>query len=1259
MLRKILLTLGIAIVTSGFAYSQDGTIKGKVLGKDGKTPLEEAAVRLMQEGSLVLGTVTDAKGEFSLTPVPSGRFELIVSYPGLPSDTSFVSIHGSATRIVDTIVLGRTTLKTIKVKDKKEIIDITNPTKIDVLDRKDLQEVPTNSISGVLSRLSGVSVNSDGSISVRASRQSATYYVDGVPTRAVPYSAIETMSLISGAMPAEYGDGNAVVEIETRGPSQKVSNYLILSTYVDGHVYGGVETNTTGPIIKKKDKNGNDRNFFMGYMIGLSAAYNKGAFVKKGHYYATKETIDFLKDNPYRATMGNSSSIVARNVDYVTKYEEGNILSLSKKKSLQQQNAWSTSISIRPKIDMRASKNIDLSLGGYFAYGAGKNFNFANMLFNSENNGVSNSMSWEVNARFTHRLITEKATGEGKSKSQKIRNAYYRLIGYYMRGTGNAYSDIHKDNLFNYGYIGRFEHTLERSYEPVEKFTYKDEDYYDVLVQRGVPSPVAVNFTPFDLNPAIAKYTESAYERYSGVFQTDEDIRRYKGLLNGEAPESIYNMFNAPGILYNGVSKSLSEKMGGRAFISFEIRDHAIRIGFEYEQNVSKYHSVAPRGLWTRMWELANSHIRETDTIPIFVKELDIFGDSVFNNHINYNTYVDVAKQSYFDKSIRNKLGVSDTTWIDIHSFAPSDKFNDGTSFSLDMFSADELFREGWNSLINYYGYDYLGKKTINRATTMSDMKNWFDESNPDNKRDYKIGAMKPMKMSAYIQDKFTIRSLYLNLGLRLDIFNANQPYVKDMFLYRDAYTVKEAQASGRLSNESFIPDFMKNSDDYYVYVREHDQDASGLIVTAFRSGKTWYDKNGNEVIDPDRIVKDESVTQLLPFLKEEPGKSDISKVNYKAFAAYTPTFSNGGITLSPRIAFSFIVGENSVFSASYNVITSWSGVTQSFSPLTYLFFERFVAHNDVFPNPGLRPEKEINYEIVFKQKISRNLGMEFSAYYIERRDQVVAYQYGQAYPTTYISYTNMDFGTTQGFVFTLNMRADKRTTFSTNYTLQFVKGTGSTENSTINLIRSGAPNLRTLTNLNDDQRHKLNLTLHYGFENNDGPKLQMANKKTNRVKEIRWLQNTSADLTLSAGSGFPYTRSSVPFSSILDVGSRVVEGAINGSRMPWVLTGDLAIRKAFLLSLKKGDDGKTEKTGTLQLGLIISNVLGYKNQTSVYAYSGNRLDDGFLTAKEYQQYIAERENVASFIDYYRIRMEGLNPYGGPRTFSLQMIFDF
>ena len=1258
MLRKTLFIVGIAIVTCGHVYAQNGTIKGRVVEDDGKTPIEFATVRLMQEGDMILGTVTDDKGNYSLTPVPSGKYNVLVSYVGYPDVTlEGVEIKGSQTKVLDDIKMsskaGGKEIEGVVIRIQREVFD-NEATKKEGMDNKELQDLASKDINSALAMMSGVTRSQDGSLSIRANRGGTTYYVDGIPTSSVPSSMIGSFSLISGSIPAEYGDANAVIEIETKGPSSKISGDIMARTYVDGHDYAAIDASLTGPIVKPRGKDG--KKFSMGYALGLSAKYSKGPVLWKGYYRASQETIDYLKKNPFRASEG-ASDIVISNLEYVTKYQEGNILSLEEKRARQMRDAWTTSVNIRPKIDIRTPANMDFSIGGRFSYNLGKDYNTTeasrNMLFNSENNRMEESMGWEVNVRFTHRL----GGSNNKEKSNKsiIKNAYYRLTGYYINSSSKTYSHIHKDNIFDYGYVGKFEHTKIPFYEEKGKVTDSNGVVWDIKRMISIQN-ISVDFTPSDLNPTLAQYTNLAYERFyegnSFFVRNDEDIQRYNGLLNGRRPELVYGLYSAPGLPHSGIGKSVTETIGGKALVVFEIKDHAFRLGFNYDQTTYRSYSISAAPLWTLMRQLTNRHIMELDFgNPIF--RYDEFGNAT---HVDYERLVDKSAQTEFDKKIREQMKKGAKDWIDVDVYDPSD-------FSLDWFSPEELFNGGGdNSYIAYYGFDYTGKNKNNRAITMANIKNWFNDNvNSGNaKRNLdEIGATKPVKMAAFIEDKFTIKTLYVQLGLRLDIFNSNQPYVKDMFLYRDAYTVKGA--GSKLPNDA-VPDFMKNSDEYYVYVK--DPTAPTVEITAFRKGTTWYDKKGNEVSDPTTIINDLGETQLVPYLIDPPANTTVRKqVDYKAFATYTPTFANGGVTLSPRIAFSFSVGENSVFSASYNVVTNWSSNIQRFNPVTYLYFEKLAQTSGTSPlsNPGLKPERSVNYEIGFKQLINKQLGlaMEFSAYYSEKRDQVVAYQYSQAYPSTYISYMNMDFGTVQGFVLALNMRNNNRVSFRANYTLQFAKGTGSDPNSTLSMLRSGSPNLRTLTALDNDQRHNLSMVVTYGFGHGEGPVTQRQTKK-GKVKETKWLQNAGITLEVVAGSGMPYTRSSVAYSQVLSgLGTRVVEGGINGSHMPWVLDGNLTIRKGFVVGLKKDAGGTISKSGRLMFALAIHNIIGYKNERFVYSYTGSRLDDGFLTSKDYQQYINERENVASFIDYYTIRMEGLNPYGSPRTFELQVSFAF
>ena len=118
-----------------------------------------------------------------------------------------------------------------------------------------------------------------------------------------------------------------------------------------------------------------------------------------------------------------------------------------------------------------------------------------------------------------------------------------------------------------------------------------------------------------------------------------------------------------------------------------------------------------------------------------------------------------------------------------------------------------------------------------------------------------------------------------------------------------------------------------------------------------------------------------------------------------------------------------------------------------------------------------------------------------------------------RAYPSTYYSFDNIDFGTVQGFTLGYNLRADKNITLRANYTLQFAKGTGSSAGSNLAIIASGQPNLRTLTNLSFDQRHRFNVSLDYRFgmgSEYNGPTWKRQSKKDeSRMVETRLLENT------------------------------------------------------------------------------------------------------------------------------------------------------
>ena len=1218
MYKKIYI-LGLILLMTGYTFAQS-TLKGKVTDEKGEEVMY-ATIKLMQSDAMIVATQTDEDGNYTLKPIPPGKYDLEVSYAGCATvRIKDLEFSRSTVQYQNAKIDCGTLLDEIVITSEKAIFEIDQTEKSQSMGAEEMKQMSGHSIDNALNTMSGLTTNSSGETSVRGNRTGQlVYMVDGSRASSQPaLSGVANVNMITGGIPAKYGDGAGFVEIETKSAARQLRGSVDLYDRINGYYYGGLQFDLSGPILKGPKKNGEKRKITSaGFVLSGSASYNPGNnYYRGGSYRAPQSLIDELIANPLRI---EDDGTTYQNTLYITKDQ------WEKKKRID--NAQSCGGSVMAKLDFR-TKYVDVIARGEFSFSNGQSWSFANSLYNSVNNGFSESWSSGGMVRLTQRFKS--------TDSSLLKNAYYRIQFAYTHQQGKSYSKQHKDNLFDYGYIGQIRRTAIPTYE-LGSDTMNGHLYSNVYRLTAFAYQIDT-FIASDKNPAMAKYTQNVFDKFGKNIRYFEHIQQLGGLLNGESASSAYGLFAAPGVVYNGYGTSASDLMEFNASLSFDIKDHAIEMGYQYYQTMSHSFSVSPRGLWTLMRELTNSHIAELST-----EAIPTMDNGVFTDTLNYNRLVNKAGQSTFDRNIRAKVGAAEDEWIDIDSYDPS-------TYSLDMFSAEELLNNG-NSYISYYGYDYTGKHLNNKSITMNDMQKWFNGE--DGNRDFTtIGAYKPIYMAGYIQDHFAIRSLFFNIGVRMDINDPNQPVVKDMYLYREAYTTKEVkQMNATFKNSYTIPASI--GDDYTIYVK--DPTASELEVTAYRNGTSWYDAQGNEVTDPTDLANIAKTTHLTPYLKEMPGESDQTKVSYKAFQEYTPTLKNGGISFAPRLSFSFAVSDAAVFYAHYNVMTKRQN--SRLNPIYYLFFEDYASGGSYCANTGLKPEKSIDYEIGFRQKISNDVALSLAAYYSEKRDQVQVYRFTEAYPATYYSYTNIDFGTTQGFEIGLQMRKVKYVSFQTNYTLQFAKGTGSSSSSAANIIAAGQPNLRTLTTLSFDQRHVLNANVNISCGHGQGP-AKMVKTKGDKAKEIHPLENAGVTITAKAGSGLPYTRSSTIY-SITGQGTTQLVGSIYGSRMPWQYSCDVKIYKSWLLKLKDSENEKEKKYGSFQVYLDISNIFNFKNISSVYPYTGNPMDDGFLTAEEYQAYISAQVCPESYIDYYTITMANGSRLGSPRIITVGAAFTF
>jgi hypothetical protein len=635
---------------------------------------------------------------------------------------------------------------------------------------------------------------------------------------------------------------------------------------------------------------------------------------------------------------------------------------------------------------------------------------------------------------------------------------------------------------------------------------------------------------------------------------------------------------------------------------------------------------------------LVNAQLEELD----LANPIPIYRDQVFMDTIIYNRKYTQQLQRNFDVNLRKKLGlpVDGTDLIDILSYdfaRNSIKYYDKDMvlhtisltepiLSLDMFSADELLNNGDN-LVNYYGFDYLGKK----MSTKPAFEEFFTAKDANGNFSRPIGAYQPIYLAGYIQDKFAFKDLIFNIGLRVDRFDANQMVLKDPYLFYPAKTVNEVPD---INGQPVVHPSNIGSE-YVVYV---DDANNPTQITGYREGNNWYNAEGTVITDPEILDRGNGVTPYLVNANDKTIDADV-------FKDYDPQWN-----YMPRISFSFPISDEALFYAHYDILTQRpSSAEVQVDPIAYYFIAQRGSAGTV-NNPSLYPEKTIDYELGFQQKLNNASSLKLSVFYREMRDQIQQYRLTGAYPKTYYSYTNIDFGTVKGLTVTYDLRRSGNARIRFNYTLQFADGTGSDPNAAAGIVRSDQPNLRTLNPLSFDRRHQFNISIDYRWASGKDYNGPVINRKKSGKPPVQFLSNFGGNVTITGGSGTPYTKSS----EVLQYGAMgPIQGSINGARLPWQFLIGLRIDKDFNFAMT------ARRTGTINVYIDISNLLNTKNVTSVYPATGSANDDGYLSAPEWQNQINENLDPTSYRDLYSIWVNNPYNYSSPRTIRLGVMFNF
>jgi len=934
--------------------------------------------------------------------------------------------------------------------------------------------------------------------------------------------------------------------------------------------------------------------------------------------------LDRLRYNPIRLSANGQA--VELSADYLTQND------LEQTKNTQ--NTANYSVNASGKLDFRLSPTINISFGGTLQYNDNNGFSFSQSLLDYMNNQHNTSSTWRLNARFTQRFPTA-----NDSKSF-VKNVYYSIGADFSRSNAKSEDANLKEDLFKYGYIGSFSTQTVRGYS---NGLQKDSATGKLAHLMNGFKDTGVVFKANNYNPDAVAWVDDYYSLLpkanatGSYYMTTDDIINNKGLINGMGPSGVYGMWANVGARVSGYSYSESDQLNVQANFAADLGHHEVQVGLQYQQRKGSSYGVDGTDMWSLMRLETNSHIQELD----LSNPQPVYRDGTFMDTINYYRKYSATLQKNFDINLRKQLGlpVDGTDYIDINSY----NFDAGTInyydknqklhtvkigqnlLNINLFSPDELFNGG-TPLVSYAGYDYTGKKLSHQPT----LDDFFNNVDANGNYTREIAAFQPIYYAGYVQDKFAFKDLIFNVGLRVDRFDANQMVLKDPYLFFPAATAGEAivKTLGKIPSDI--------GSNYVVYV---DDPTNPTTITGFRNGNQWYDKNGTAVSSPTIV----DPTGVKPYI--EPGSS--TTMNTNVFKNYDPQ-----VNYMPRISFSFPISDDALFYAHYDILTQRPLSTyDQINPVAYYFINE-TGTSGTITNPALKPEKTVDYELGFQQKINNASSLKLSIFYRDMLDQIQQFRLSGAYPKTYYSYTNIDFGTVKGLTVAYDLRRTGNARIRFSYTLQFADGTGSDADAAATIVRTNQPNLRTTNPLNYDRRHSFNAEFDYRWGSGKDYNGPVITRKKKNKPPLQILSNLGGNLVVTGGSGTPYTKSS----TVVQYGGMgPILGSINGSRLPWQFLLNLKIDKDFNFTMGT----KKKKPTTINVYIEVLNLLNTQNVTGVYPATGSPKDDGYLSAAEYQSQIKSQVSEQAYRDLYTIYMDRPFNYSSPRQTRLGVMFNF
>jgi hypothetical protein len=220
-------------VTAGLGFAQStsgnsGTIRGTALDPSGAVVVGAVAEIVNPVSHYDQKAVTDEQGKFEFDNVPFNNYHLTVTAAGFRVNVQDVAVRASVPLDVKASLQLGAAVFTVDVVAAGDLIETVSTTHTDI-DRGLFDTLPLESQSSSLSSLvtlasPGIAADSNGLFHGMGDHAQNSFSLDGQPitdqqskvfSNQIPLDSVESMEVIEGAPPAEYGDKTSVVVVVT------------------------------------------------------------------------------------------------------------------------------------------------------------------------------------------------------------------------------------------------------------------------------------------------------------------------------------------------------------------------------------------------------------------------------------------------------------------------------------------------------------------------------------------------------------------------------------------------------------------------------------------------------------------------------------------------------------------------------------------------------------------------------------------------------------------------------------------------------------------------------------------------------------------------------------------------------------------------------------------------------------------------------------------------------------------------------------